>query len=258
MDGRELKALWRSGTPSFGAWITLSDPAAAAVVCNIGYEWVIVDAEHMPYNPETLREVVATIRARGVVPIVRVTDNSAALIKQTLDWGAEGIMVPLLRTVEDAGRAAAACRYPPEGVRGWNPRDASNYFHDSEHYARTINERVIVMLQVEHIDAVNNLGGFLATPGVDSILIGPADLSYSLGHPLQLDHPDVQLAINTTITKCSAAGIPVGIAPGGTADDYVRWIKRGINFIPIGFDFGWIAEAGATILRQMRERTGGR
>ncbi len=258
MDGKELKALWRSGTPSFGAWITLCDPAVAAIICNSGYEWVLIDNEHMPFNPETLRDIVALIRARGVVPLVRVTDNSPALIKQTLDWGAEGIMVPLLRTVEDARWAAAACRYPPQGVRGWNPRDATNYFRDAEEYRQTINERVIAMLQVEHTDAVTNLDGFLATPGVDSILIGPADLSYSLGHPLQIDHPEVRLAIDTTIAKCRAAGVPVGIAAGSTAEDFQAWIRRGIDFITIGFDYGWLAEGSRAILRRMREATGGR
>jgi 2-keto-3-deoxy-L-rhamnonate aldolase RhmA len=258
MDGRELKALWRSGTASFGAWITLADPAAAAAVCNAGYEWVIVDAEHMPYSPESLRSVIAAVRARDTVPIVRVTENNAALIKQTLDWGAEGVMVPLLRSVEDARRAAAACRYPPLGVRGWNPRDATNYYQDVREYAETFNDRVIAMLQVEHIDAVNNLDGFLAVPGVDCILIGPADLSFSLGHPLQPDHPEVQLAIDTTIAKCKAAGVPVGIAPGGTVEDLVGWIRRGIDFLPLGFDIIWISQGGHAMLERLREATGGR
>lgn len=258
MDGRELKEIWRSGKPSFGAWVTLTDPAAAAVICNIGYEWVMIDAEHHPYNPETLREILAAINSRGAVSIVRVADNDNALIKQTLDFGAEGIMVPLLRTVEDAHRAAAACRYPLLGVRGFNPRDASNFFQDFEHYTSTINDRVIVMLQVEHIDAVNNLDSFLATPGLDCILIGPADLSYSMGFPLQTDHPEVQEAIDRTISKCNAAGIPVGTAVEGTAEDFVGWIERGLNFMVLGADYDWITQAGGAILREMREATGGR
>ena len=258
MNGIELKTLWRGGTPSYGAWITLCDPAVAAIVCNAGYEWVIVDAEHMPYNPQTLRDIVGVIRARGVVPIVRVADNNAALIKQTLDWGAEGIMIPLLRTAEEARKAVAACRYPPLGIRGWNPRDATDYFRDTAHYAGTINERVIVMLQVEHTDAVRNLDDILAVPGVDAILIGPADLSFSLGHPLDIAHPEVQQAIDLTIAKCRAAGVPVGIAPGGGPEELLGWVRRGISFLPLGFDYAWISEAGAAVLRRMREATGGR
>jgi 2-keto-3-deoxy-L-rhamnonate aldolase RhmA len=257
MDGRDLKAFWKSGKPSFGAWVTLNDPAVAAVICNAGYDWVLIDAEHMPYNPQTLRDIMALVRARGVVPIVRVADNDMALIKQTLDWGAEGIMIPLLRTVEDARRAAAACRYPPQGVRGWNPRDASNFFQDAE-YGRTINERVIAMLQVEHAEAVSNLDAFLATPGVDCILIGPADLSHSLGHPLQIDHPEVRQAIDTTFAKCRAAGVPVGIAAGSSAEDFHGFLKRGANFLLLGFDYKWIADGSRAILQQMRKETGGR
>lgn len=258
MDGKELKEIWQSGVASFGAWITSTDLTIAAVICNIGYEWVIVDTEHHPYNPETLREILATIRYRGVIPIVRVADNNAALIKQALDFGAEGVVVPLLRTGEDARRAAASCRYPPLGIRGFNPRDASNFFKDFDLYFRTINERVIVMLQVEHIDAVNNLDEFLATPGVDCILIGPADLSFSLGIPLQIRHPKVQQAINATIAKCNAAKIPVGIAVDGTAEDFIGWIRRGIRFVVLGADYDWITQAGGAILRHMREATGGR
>ena len=114
------------------------------------------------------------------------------------------------------------------------------------------------MLQVEHIDAVNNLDGFLATPGLDCVLIGPADLSYSLGVPLQSKHPKVQEAINTTIAKCNAAKIPVGIAIEEPVEGFVAWIKRGISFLLLGADYDWITQAGGAILRQMREATGGR
>ncbi len=258
MDGKELKAFWRQGGPSYGAWITLADPAAAAIVCNAGYDWVLIDAEHHPFNPETLRNTIALIRARNVVPLVRVADNDAALIKQVLDFGAEGIMIPLLHSAEEARRAVAACRYPPLGIRGWNPRDASNYFKDVDYYRHTINERMIVMLQVEHIDAVNDLDRILAIPGADSILIGPADLSFSLGHPLEMGHPEVQLAIDTVIKKCNAAGTPVGIAVGSTVEEFSDWIRRGINFIPLGSDAGWLSATSASFLRQMRASTGGR
>jgi len=258
MDGRDLKQTWKKSIPSFGAGITCTDPTVAAVVCNLGYEWVLIEAEHCPYNPETLREILAVIRARGVVPIVRVTDNNTSLIKQALDLGAEGIMVPLLHTAEDARRAVAACRYPPQGIRGFTPRDASNFFKDIDYYMSTINERVIAMLQVEHIDAVNNLDSILATPGIDCILIGPGDLSFSLGHPLQSQHPDVQNAIQTTIAKCNAAKIPVGIWADGTAEDFANWVRRGINFQLIGDDCTWISQSGGAILSKMRELTGGR
>jgi 4-hydroxy-2-oxoheptanedioate aldolase len=258
MDGKELQAIWRSGTPSFGAWVTISDAAAAAIICNCGYEWLIIDAEHHPFNPEKIREIVSVVRARKGVPIVRVPVNDPAVIKQALDFGAEGVVVPLLHTAADAQEAVAACRYPPDGIRGFNPVNASNFFHDIDDYLKTINDRVVVILQVEHVDAVSNLDGILATPGLSGILIGPADLSYSMGYALQPGHPQVQAAIQTTISKCNAAGIPVGISIGGTPEELASFIRRGMNFMLIGFDYEWIAQAGKARLNQMRSLTGGR
>jgi 2-keto-3-deoxy-L-rhamnonate aldolase RhmA len=258
MDGKELQTIWRSGRPSFGAWVTITDPTAAAVICNIGYEWVMIDTEHHPFNPESLREIISVVRARNVVPIVRVPSNNSATIKQTLDFGAEGIIVPLLHSAAEAQAAVAACRYPPYGIRGYNPRDASNFFNNTEDYIKTINERVVVILQVEHIDAVNNLDGILATPGLGGILLGPADLSHSMGLPLQTAHPDVQAAMKTTIEKCNAAGIPVGTFMKGTPEEWASWMRGGINFLPLGVDYDWITLGGKAILDQMRTLTGGR
>jgi len=258
MDGRELKEIWRSGTPSFGAWITSTDPSIAAVTCNIGYEWVLIETEHSAYNPETLRNILAVVRARAVVPIVRVRDNDASLIKQALDFGGEGVMVPLLRTAQEAREAVAACRYPPHGIRGFSPGDVTNYYHDLDHYLRTINERVIVMLQVENADAVSNVDAFLALPGTDCILIGPADLSFSLGVPLQMHHPKMEAAIDTVIAKCNAAVIPVGIAMDGTAEDQIEWVNRGVNFLLVGDALTWMIQSGGAMLSRLREETGGR
>ncbi len=258
MNGKELKEIWHSETPSFGAFVTSTDPMVSAIVCNVGFEWLILDAEHAPFNPETLRSLLAVIRSRGTVPLIRVADNNAALIKQALDLGAEGIMVPLLQTGEDARRAVAACRYPPDGVRGFNPRDASNFFFETGEYVHTINERVVVMLQVEHYLAVENLDDILAVAGVDAIFIGPADLSYSLGHPLEITHSDVQDAIQIVIRKCNAAHIPVGILVAGTLEDYASWIKRGLNFIIPYVDYVGITQSAAAALHGMRKATGGR
>ncbi len=236
----------------------MTDPAVAAVICNIGYEWVIIDTEHQPFNPETLRDIIAAVRARNSAPVVRVPSNNAATIKQALDFGAEGVVVPLLQTASDARAAVAACRYPPDGIRGWNPRDASNFFKDTESYLETINDRVVVILQVEHIEAVHNLDGILAVPGIGGILIGPADLSYSMGLPRQTAHPEVQAAIKTTITKCNAAGVPVGIVLDKTPEELAAWIRGGLNFLMLGFDYEWITKSGKAVLDRMRTLTGGR
>ena len=258
MDGRELKEVWRSGAKSFGAALTSTDLAIAAMLCNMGYEWILIDTEHQPYSNETLRDMLEVINRRGVVPIVRVRENNAALIKQALDFGAEGIMIPMLRTPAEARQAAEACRYPPQGIRGFAPREACNYFREMDHYLATINDRVIAMLQVEHIDAVNQIDAFLETPGLDCILIGPADLSFSMGFPMQLDHPDVVAAIQKVIDRCRAAGVPVGSWIGFTVEEKSEWMARGLDFLVAGADVEWMDMAGTAMLQQLREATGGR
>jgi 2-keto-3-deoxy-L-rhamnonate aldolase RhmA len=177
MNGIELKALWKTGQPSFGAWITLADPAVAAIMANAGFDWVYIDYEHNPFNPETLRNILLTLRDRGTVAIVRVRVVDEAIVKQVLDWGAEGILFPMIRTASDAQRAVAACRYPPAGVRGFNPREPSNFFKELDTYLATANDRILAILQVELAEAVTNLDEILRVPGIDGIMIGPADLS---------------------------------------------------------------------------------
>ena len=254
MDGAELKQLWRSGQPSFGAWVTLTDPAVTVVMCNAGYEWLMIDAEHPPLNAETLRNLILIMRCKGVVPLVRVRANDEAIIKQVLDMGAEGIAVPMIRTVEDAHRAVMACRYPPVGTRGCGPRDASDFYQNIEHYRSTIDERVLVILWIEHADAVAHLEDILEVPGVDALVIGPVDLSHSLGLPWQISHPKVQEAIDTTIARARAADIPVGISV--IAEDFESWRARGINIMFLGSDYEFILQAGNGILNRLREATG--
>lgn len=258
MDGIELKKIWRMHQPSFGAWVTSTDPTMVAEMCHAGYDWLLIDTEHHVFNPESLRNIIMIMLSRGVAPIVRVVDNDTAIIKKTLDMGAEGILVPLIGTAEDARRAVAACKYPPEGMRGWCPVEASDYFHNIDYYNQTINQRVVVMLQIESIDAVNNIDSILDVQGIDCLMIGPADLSYSLGFPLRVDQPEVQEVINTVITKANAADIPIGIFNGSTVKEFEHLIKRGINILVLCMDHELLGLAARDILVKMREITGER
>jgi len=254
MDGAELKQEWLSGQPSFGAWISLTDPAVTAVMCNAGYKWLMIDAEHLPYNAETLRSLIATMRSRDVVPLVRVRANDEAIIKQVLDMGAEGIAVPMIRTADDARRAVMACHYPPFGIRGCGPRDASNFYQNIDHYRSTIENRVVVILWIEHIDAVNNLDEILRVPGVDALVLGPTDLSYSMGLPWQITHPKVEQAIDTIITKARVVHIPVGHS--ATTENFESWRARGINPIFLGSDYEFMLRDANRFLNQARRAVG--
>ena len=253
MDGAQLKQLWRSGQPSFGAWVALTDPAATVVMCNVGYDWLMIDAEHRPFNAETMRTLIVTMRSEGVVPLVRVRGNDEAIIKQVLDMGAEGVGVPMIRTVQDARRAVMASRLPPVGARGCGPSDAARFYKDPEHYLSNLDHNILVLLWIEHADAVAHLEDILEVPGVDALVIGPVDLSHSLGLPWQISHRKVQEAIDVTIAKARAARIPVGISV--TDEDFESWQARGVNILFLGSDFEFIMQAGSSILNRVREGT---
>ena len=189
---------------------------------------------------------------------MRVRWNDQAIIKQVLDWGAEGVMIPMIVSASEARRAVAACRYPPKGVRGFSPREASNYFHDLDEYMATANQRMIALIQVEHIDAVDALDEILEVPGVDGILIGPADLSFSLGVGLQFEDKGVQKAIRTTIEKSKKVGVPIGMSWEDTTEGYKKFIDLGLSFLIVGGDYDFMILGGTEMLTKLREATGGR
>jgi 2-keto-3-deoxy-L-rhamnonate aldolase RhmA len=258
VDGRGLKGLWAAGRPTFGAWITLADPAVGAVMANVGFDFLVLDAEHSPFDPETLRTMLLVLKDRQAVPIVRIRSNDESIVKQVLDWGAEGIMFPLILSAADARRAAGACRYPPRGVRGVNPREASNFFKDFDHYMATANDRIVAILQVEREEAVHNLEEILQVRDLDALMIGPADLSFSLGIPMQFKHPKLQAAIEETVRKAKSAGIPVGVQWDDDIEHLKEYVGRGVTFFisPLA-DYDFISSGSTQWLRTMRQAAQG-
>src|SRR5262249_41464490 len=149
-----------------------------------------------------------------------------------LDAGAAGVVVPMVRTVEDARNAVAACLYPPEGVRGFGPRRPSLYGRfGGPDFCKQLNKNMICILQIEHIDAVNNIEAIAAVPGVTSLVIGPNDLSGSLGCMGEPRHPDVLRAIDKVLEGAGRKGIPVGIGIGADPQTVNEWIAKGMRWI---------------------------
>lgn len=256
MDGIELKKIWKSSKQSYGAWFCSIDPMVASVMCNVGFDWMIIDTEHHCYNLESLRNIVMILQSNGVVPIVRILDNDTALIKKVLDLGAEGIMVPMVQTVDEARRAVRAAHYPPKGVRGFQPIEAvgcaNNGSEKMKQYLSIIEQRVIVMIQIETIEGVENFDEILKVSGIDAIMVGPADLSFSLGFPLQIEHSRVQDAINILLEKANASGIPISVPLGQSVKELKYWQNKGVNFQALNTDTGFIETAANDILDKLR------
>lgn len=244
------KALSRSSgrtRPVIGGHVFLADPSITEAMASFGYDFIWIDNEHGAFDrTEVLAHIVAANGA-GAAAIVRVAANDPALIKPVLEMGPDGIIVPMVCTAEEARRAVAACRYPPAGIRGFGPRRANRYGAvPSRDYIAGADESILRIVQIEHIEAVRNLPEILAVEGLDSVMIGPNDLSGSIGKLGQVSHPEMLELYARIIAECRKAKIPCGASIGPADRDFIaRWISWGIDYLSCGDELGFI-EAGAT------------
>jgi len=180
----------KQGALSVGSWITLAHPAIAEIMSKAGFDWLAVDLEHSVITIREAEELIRIIDLAGVTPLVRLTSNDPNLIKRVMDAGSHGVIVPMVNSAEDALKAVAAVKYPPVGSRGVGLARAQGYGTEFKEYLEWQKDSTIVIVQVEHIEAVNNLEDIFSVEGVSGYIIGPYDLSGSLGIPGQFDHPD--------------------------------------------------------------------
>lgn len=227
----------RDGQVCVGTAVTLSDAVVSELCGEAGYDFVWIDTEHAPFDGHTVLMHVMATRGTQVAPLIRVPANDPVLIKPLLEFEPAAIIVPLIRSAEDARKAVEACKYPPRGIRGFGPRRGVRFGGvDMPTYLSEADERTMVIVQIEHIDAVNSLDAILATPGLDGICLGPNDLSGSLGLLGQSTHPDVMAAIATTIDKVLATDLLLGVATGYEPKRLREWIARGIQWICLDTD----------------------
>ena len=247
-----LKRRLRAGEVTLGAWISFAESAVAEIMAGAGYDWILIDTEHAPFSPEGLQIVLTAFNGRESVPIVRVPWNHPAIIKQALDLGAGGVLVPMVNTVDEARAAVAACRYPPDGIRGFGPRRASDYYRRVAEYIASANESVIVALQIEHIQAVKSIVDIAAVPGIDVLCLGPNDLSGSMGLLGQIEHPSVVDAIHRVLDEAARHRITTCLGMAFSAAVNRQWVSRGARFIIAAEDQSILRTGAAEALRQNR------
>ncbi len=243
----------RRGEVSLGTTITFVDSTVTEALCSL-LDFVWIDMEHNALSLETVQAHLMATKGSNTTSLARVPWNDAVLIKPVLDIGADGIIVPLVRTADDVRRAVAACRYPPEGIRGFGPRRASGYGRlGGPEFCRLANETVIIVVQIEHIEAVHNLDEILAVPGLTSVVLGPNDLSGSMGLMGQPRHPDVIREIETVIAKTRRAGLFVGIGIGDDPDILMEWADKGAHWLAMGSDVTLMLRAARQVSSRVRE-----
>jgi 2-keto-3-deoxy-L-rhamnonate aldolase RhmA len=252
-----LKRRLAGGAFCPGMWVAFPSPSLCELVADSGFDWVVVDAEHVPYNPETLLHILLAFRGSETVPIVRVPWNDAVMVKQALDMGWDGVLTPQTNTPDDVRRAVAACRYPPLGTRGFGPRRASGYTRDTDQYVALANDLVVCAIQIEDVAAANRIEEIIAVPGVDWIFVGPCDMSGTAGHYLDTEGPEVQGAIDRVFTAARAAGIPT-CNPFSALADLERTRESGCPLVMLGDDVGFLRAATDGALAAFRATFGGR
>lgn len=197
MRNESLKSRIQNNQLTIGSWITLGHTAIAEIMARRGFDWLTVDMEHSAITLSEAQSMIQTIGLAGSVPLVRVGKNDANLIKRVMDAGAYGVIVPMVNDREDAEKAVSAVKYPPRGTRGVGLARAQGYGMDFENYKEWVEKESIVIVQIEHIAAVNNIDEIISTDGVDGFIVGPYDLSGSLGIPGQFDNKMVIEALET-------------------------------------------------------------
>ncbi|WP_100412701.1 4-hydroxy-2-oxoheptanedioate aldolase [Acidovorax sp. 69] len=256
-----FKQAMAQGQAQLGLWLGLADAYSAEILAGTGYDWLLVDGEHAPNDVRSILHQLQAIASaasalpagvRPPHPIARVPVGDTALIKQYLDIGAQTLLVPMVDTAEQAQQLVRATRYAPEGVRGMGSALArSSRWQAYPEYVHEANQQVCLLVQAETVEAMAHLDAIAATPGVDGVFIGPADLSASMGHPGNPGHPDVQAAIHDGIACILRAGKAPGIL-ATTESQAKQWLAAGALFVAVGVDTMLLAAAAQELLARFR------
>ena len=249
-----LKEKLKNRELTIGSWITIGHAVVTEIMAKAGYDWLTVDMEHSAITIDIAQDLIRVIELCGVVPLVRVGENDPDLIKRVMDAGAHGVIVPMVNSKVDAEKAVASVQYPPIGFRGVGLARAQKYGTDFEEYKKWNEQESIVIVQVEHIKAVENLEDILSVEGVDGFIIGPYDLSGSLGVPGQFDHPEMLKALNRVkdvSAKMNAlSGFHV-IPP--EVEAFQEKVREGYKFIAHSLDILFLGNGCRDSLKNIRK-----
>jgi 2-dehydro-3-deoxyglucarate aldolase len=229
-----------------GCWCALANPNTTEVLGLAGYDWLMLDGEHAPNEVNTFIPQLMALKDSRSAPVVRPQSNDTVVIKRLLDAGFYNFLIPYVESAEEAARAVAATRYPPEGVRGVSVSMRGNRFATIPDYYKTSNQNITVAIQIESRTGVANVEAILAVPGVDAVFIGPGDLAAGYGHIGNPGHEEVQAAMQQVFASAKAAGVPVGILAPVEADAR-RYIEMGATLVAVGSDLGLFRAATQTL-----------
>ena len=240
-----------AGKLQIGVWSSLCSNIAAEIIADSGFDWILLDSEHSPNEIPGLLSQLQAIGRGGSTPIVRPAWNDAVLAKRCLDIGAQTLLFPYVQNVEEAKRAVASTRYPPEGIRGVAVAARASRYGRTPGYLTKANGEMCVLVQVETRSALDQLEAIAKVDGVDGVFIGPSDLSASLGHLGNPQHAESQAAMKDAVRRLKAIGKPAGIL-SGNEEEIRRYIDWGYQFVAVGADVGLLARHADALAKKFR------
>ncbi len=249
-----LKHKLLSGEKTIGSWLTMPSLAISELMAKVGFDWLTIDLEHSSLSIEQAAEMIRIIDLTGVSPLVRLTSNDGNQIKRVMDSGAHGIIVPMVNTKGDAEQAVSSVYYPPKGIRGVGLARAQDYGIGFHEYRDWLEENAIIIAQIEHIDAVNNLEDILSVDGVDGYIIGPYDLSASLGVSGEFDHSSMIEAMNEIYRVATTLGKYGGIHIVEPDTDLLKQsVLEGFTFLAYSVDFRMLDVSARIGMKSFKE-----
>lgn len=240
---KSLKSKLKENQLTVGSWLTIPHQSVVEIMASANFEWLVIDLEHSAINIETVMNLIGHIQGNNMKALVRVNKNEEVIIKRVLDAGADGVVVPMIKSKEDAEQAVNFVKYPPIGKRGVGLSRAQGYGTSFDSYKKWVNEEAVIIAQIEHIDAVNNLEDILNTDGIDGTIVGPYDLSASMGKPGEYHLPEVKEALERVNKVTKSLNKPLGFHVIQSEMKYLKErIDEGYTFLAFSLDFFFLGD----------------
>jgi 2-dehydro-3-deoxyglucarate aldolase len=250
-----LKEKLQNKELSIGSWLTIPHQAVIEIMSTAGFEWLTIDMEHSPISIETIMNLIGHIQGNGMQALVRVSKNEEVAIKRVLDAGADGVIVPMIKNKEEAIEAVSFVKYPPLGKRGVGLNRAQKYGTAFDTYQDWVKNNAVVIAQIEHIDAVNNLEDIFSVPGIDGIIVGPYDLSASMGFPGEYDREDVKEALERIDIVAKKLNKPLGFhIVESDHSKILEKINKGYSFLAFSLDFFFLGDKARREMNLLKEK----
>lgn len=251
-----FRALLAQPSIPLGTWLMSGNSASAEAMGCVGFDWLVVDMEHVPIDYRDAYQILQAIAGTRAVPVVRLAWNDAVMVKRALDIGAQTLMFPFVQNADEARRAVASTKYPQSGektpgTRGYAAMHRGSRYGTLADYGSRANDAITCMIQLETPAAIEQLEAIAAVEGVDALFMGPGDLSAAMGHLGNMAHPDLQAALKNAAERARAIGKPIGIV-GPTPEMVQKFIEYGYNYVAIASDMGMMMRQANAFFAAMK------